>query len=102
MKRAMTVVALAFYGLLISVSVQAQDSSSARLGAYARGQAAFHQNRISDAFGLLAAAVREAPNDANRRAWYGEAALRMGRYAIARDQARAALSLSSCSSFAHQ
>ena len=63
---------------------------------------AFLANDIASASSLFEAAVRSRPADAERRAWRADAARRLQSPATALREAREALRLDPCNSFAHE
>lgn len=63
--------------------------------------AAYSLDSLGKAFPLFALAVADSPNVASRHAWYAETARRIDSIDIAFTEARRALALEPCSSFAH-
>ena len=85
----------------------AQSARSAQPGPaapdlFALAKEAFLSNDLASATSLLDAAVRARPQDAERRAWLADAARRTTDATTALREAREALRLDPCHSFAHE
>jgi hypothetical protein len=66
----------------------------------ARARALYAQNKLAEAYPLFASAAKAHPRSAEAHAWLAETARRRGLYDEARDAARTAVAIDSCSTFA--
>jgi tetratricopeptide (TPR) repeat protein len=88
--------------LLLSCLVPALGARAQQADAFESAKRTFLANDVSAAYAMFAAAVRARPDDAGRRAWYADAARRLGEATTALSEAREALRLDPCHGQAHE
>lgn len=88
--------------LLVSLLVPAFAARAQEADPFESAKRTFLANDVGAAYAMFAAAVRARPGDAERRAWYADAARRLGEATTALSEAREALRLDPCHGFAHE
>jgi tetratricopeptide (TPR) repeat protein len=78
------------------------QAAATRVDVFARAKREFLANRVAASLPLFEAAVRARPRDAERHAWYADAARRLNDWTLARRAASKALKIDPCQSVAHE